>query len=196
VTPLEAALRRIAGDLTAAGVKFALVGGLAVSARAEPRFTRDADLVVAVGDDAEAESLIRTLRGSGYGIEALIEQDAAGRLATARLVRSAEAGAPVIDLLFASSGIAPEVVDGAELIELLPGLEIRVANTGDLIALKMLSRDDEDRPQDVIDLRALLEVADEDSLQRARRSLELIVARGYNRGRSLLADWAALIHRP
>jgi hypothetical protein len=44
-----------------AGVRCALVGGLAVSARTEPRFTRDADLAVAVASDAEAESLIRAL---------------------------------------------------------------------------------------------------------------------------------------
>ena len=34
-----------------AGVGFALVGGLAVSARTEPRFTRDLDFAIAVADD-------------------------------------------------------------------------------------------------------------------------------------------------
>ena len=34
---------------------WALVGGLAVSARTEPRFTRDIDIVVAVEDDTRAE---------------------------------------------------------------------------------------------------------------------------------------------
>lgn len=41
MSPLEAALRQISIDLTAAGVGFALIGGLAVSVRTEPRFTRD-----------------------------------------------------------------------------------------------------------------------------------------------------------
>jgi hypothetical protein len=63
VTSLEGALRQIHLDLTEANVSFALVGGLAVSARAEPRFTRDADLAVAVARDAEAEALIRALVG-------------------------------------------------------------------------------------------------------------------------------------
>lgn len=44
-----------------AHIPFALVGGLAVSARTEPRFTRDADLAVALASDAEAEALIREL---------------------------------------------------------------------------------------------------------------------------------------
>jgi len=38
------ALSRIAGDLAESKAPFALVGGLAVSARTEPRFTRDADI--------------------------------------------------------------------------------------------------------------------------------------------------------
>jgi len=46
VDAIEAALRRIAVDLDARGRHWALVGGLAVSARAEPRTTRDVDVVV------------------------------------------------------------------------------------------------------------------------------------------------------
>jgi hypothetical protein len=70
VTSLEAALRRIADDLTRARVSFALIGGLAVSARTEPRFTRDADFAVALAGDAEAEALIHELRTYHYEIEA------------------------------------------------------------------------------------------------------------------------------
>jgi hypothetical protein len=79
VTLLDAALRQICGDLSEAGASFALVGGLAVSARTEPRFTRDADIAVAVSNDAEAERLIHRLQASSYRVEALLEQDAAGR---------------------------------------------------------------------------------------------------------------------
>jgi hypothetical protein len=84
-------------------VSFALVGGLAVSARAEPRFTRDADLAVALASDAEAEALIHSLRARDCSIEAVVEQDTVGRLATVRLTRSREPRGPVIDLR--SSGI-------------------------------------------------------------------------------------------
>jgi hypothetical protein len=82
VTSLEAALRQISTDLTQAGVSFALVGGLAVSARTEPRFTRDADLAVALASDPEVEALIHHLRARGYVIEAVVEQEEVGRLAT------------------------------------------------------------------------------------------------------------------
>jgi predicted nucleotidyltransferase len=193
VTSLEAALRQIHRDLTEARVAFALVGGLAVSARTEPRFTRDADLAVAVGSDAEAEALIHTLQARGYDIDAIVEQDAVGRLATVRLTRSGPRHAPVVDLLFASSGIEREVVTEAEAIELLATLTIGIARTGHLIALKVLSRDDLTRPQDLADLRALLRVASSAELARARESLALIAARGYHRGRDLSAEMERLV---
>jgi len=188
VTSLEAALRRITTELAAAHVPFALVGGLAVSVRTEPRFTRDADLAVALATDAEAEALIHSLRARDYGIEAVVEQEAVGRLATVRLTRSGEPGAPVVDLLFASSGIESEVVADAEPIDVLPRLRMGVARTGHLIALKVLSRDDVGRPQDLVDLRALLRVASAAEFTRARQSLALIAARGYHRGRDLTAE--------
>ena len=188
MTSLEAALRKISIELTEAGVPFALVGGLAVSVRTEPRFTRDADLVVALATDAEAEALIHSLRAHDYGIEALVEQEAVGRLATVRLIPSREPQAPVVDLLFASSGIEAEVVADAEPIDLLPQLRMGVARTGHLIALKVLSRDDVRRPQDIADLRALLAVASPAELERARMSVSLIAARGYHRGRDLALE--------
>jgi predicted nucleotidyltransferase len=192
VTSLEAALRQIHADLTEAYVSFALVGGLAVSARTEPRFTRDADLAVALASDAEAEALIHNLRTRGYRVEAVVEQEAVGRLATVRLTRPSTLRAPVIDLLFASSGIEPEVVAEAESIALLPNLTIGIARTGHLIALKVLSRDDVTRPQDLVDLRALLRVASSAELARARASLAMIAARGYHRGRDLVSQMDTL----
>ena len=192
MTSLEATLRQIHTDLTEIRTSFALVGGLVVSARTEPRFTRDADLAVALASDAEAEALIHSLRARDYGIEAVVEQEAVGRLATVRLTRSREPNAPVVDLLFASSGIEPEVVAEAESIELLPNLTIGVARTGHLIALKILSRDDVRRPQDLVDLRALQRVASSGELVRARQSLALIAARGYHRGRDLMSEMSTL----
>ena len=193
MTSLEAALRQIDADLSRAHVSFALVGGLAVSARTEPRFTRDADFVVALATDTEAEALIHQLRTYDYHIEAIVEQEAVGRLATVRLTRSSEVQPPVVDLLFASSGIEREVVADAELIELLPELTIGVARIGHLIALKVLCRDDVRRPQDLVDLRALLRVASPAELARARESLVLIADRGYHRGRDLMSEMNTLL---
>jgi predicted nucleotidyltransferase len=194
VTSLESLLHRISADLARSDVDFALIGGLAVSVRTEPRFTRDADFAVAVTSDAEAEALIRNLRARGYEVEALVEQDAVGRLATVRLAVAAEAErSPVVDLLFASSGIEREIATEAEPIELLPGLELKVACIEHLIALKVSLRDDVRRPQDVVDLRALLHVATTAQVSRARDALTLITRRGYHRGRELVPQLEALL---
>lgn len=196
VTALEAALRDIHARLTEANARFALVGGLAVSARSEPRFTRDADLAIAVTSDAEAETLVRTLRASDYTVNALVEQEAVGRLATVRLTRTGPPPMPGIDLLFASSGIESEVVAEAESIQVLPKVTMGVARTAHLMALKILSRDDVTRPQDLVDLRALLRIAMPADMTRTRELLGLITARGYHRGRDLLNEMHTLLTVP
>ena len=68
MTRVEQALRRIVTDLERSSHAFALVGGFAISARTEPRFTRDVDLVVSVVDDEAAEALIADLRAAGIGL--------------------------------------------------------------------------------------------------------------------------------
>lgn len=107
-----------------------------------------------------------------------MEQDAVGRLGTVRLTRLREPANPVVDLLFASSGIEREIVAEADTIELLPQLHVRVATTAHLIALKVLARDDMTRPQDIGDLRALLRAASAADIGRARLALGLIAQRG------------------
>jgi predicted nucleotidyltransferase len=189
---LEAALRGLLGHLVERGVAFAVVGGVAVSVRAEPRFTRDADICVAVESDAQSEDLVTSLRTPGYLVTSLMEQADARRLAAARLERptSDEAGV-ALDLLFASSGIEAEVVAAAEPLELFEGLVAPVATVPCLIALKVLARDDATRPQDRVDLVALRRLATAADMEEARRLLLLISDRGYHRGRALVADLEA-----
>jgi hypothetical protein len=50
-------------DLDALRVRWALIGGLAISVRSVPRFTKDLDFAVAVADDSEAEGVVHRLRG-------------------------------------------------------------------------------------------------------------------------------------
>ncbi|HCT77507.1 MAG TPA: hypothetical protein DGG94_21400 [Micromonosporaceae bacterium] len=185
---LSAALRQCAADLDRHKRAWALVGGFAVSARAEPRFTRDVDIAVAVESDADSEHLVRSLLVDGYQLFATVEQESTGRLATVRLERPiAETEDVVVDLLFASSGIEPEIARAAEVLEIVPGLTLPVATTGHLIALKLLARDDQTRPQDLADLRALCAPATSEDLAMARDAVRLITERGFNRGRDLLA---------
>jgi len=186
VNLLEAALRRIARDLQRHHRRWALVGGFAVSARAEPRFTRDIDAAVIVENDSDAEGLVRALIADGYELLAAVERDETGRLAPVRL-SSPPGGEVVVDLLFASLGREPEIARAAEPTEIVSGLTLPIATTGHLIALKLLARDDQSRPQDLADLRALRAIASPEDLAAADRAARLISSRGFNRGRDLTA---------
>lgn len=176
-------LRVVLRDLEQAGVSWALVGGIAVGARTEPRFTADLDLAVAAADDAAAEDLLRLLAGQGYRILSLVEQTAVARLATARL--QAPDCEPMVDLLFASSGIETEAAREAGIVEVFPGLRAPVATVAHLLAMKLLARDDRLRDQDRGDLRKLLQKSTPEDLARTRALLQQIRERGYHRGRDL-----------
>lgn len=191
LTALERALGRVAGELGARGRHFALVGGLAVSARAEPRFTRDVDLAVTVTDDADTEQLVLFLSALGYRPVATVEHDVRKRLATVRLL--SPEGVKV-DLLTASSGIEPEVVARASAIDLEGLGPVPVATAEDLLALKVLSMT-EQRLQDRIDAERILQVCRELNLEQVRERLSLITARGYHRDQDLSAKLDTLVAR-
>lgn len=188
---LAATLRAAAEHLKAIDKPWALIGGLAVSVRAEPRLTRDVDIVVAIGSDPEAEALIFALQQKGYVLRTLLEQTSVGRLATARLRSSAseqDQNTVMLDLLFASSGIEAEIAAAADSLEVLPGLVVPVATRAHLIALKLLARNDRTRPQDADDIRALLRSATPEELADVQPAIDLIAERGFHRGRDLRTE--------
>jgi hypothetical protein len=185
----ELALADVCRELVLCGRRFALVGGLAVSVRAEVRFTRDVDLVVLVADDAEAESLICELRSAGYSAVASVEHETRHRLSTVRLM--SPSGVKV-DLLFASSGIEKEIVDRATPIDLGSAGNIPVANAEELLAMKILSMTDT-RLQDRIDAQRLLQFTPDLDLSVVREHLDRITERGYAREQDLPAKLASVL---
>ncbi len=186
---LGSALRELSSTLEC---RWALVGGLAVSARAEPRLTRDIDVAVAVENDTAAEAIVSRLISLDYEVVATVEQDRTKRLATVRLrPPGAQVGGVVVDLLFASCGIEPEIVASADQIEVLDGVRVGVARVGHLFAMKVLSQDDDARPQDRIDLAALGAILSDSEQRLAASALSLIEERGFSREKNLrqaLAD--------
>ncbi len=185
---LELALRQAATDLTSRGVRFALVGGLAVSVRAEVRFTRDVDLAVAISDDQGAEHLVHQLRSEGYVPVASVEHETQDRLSTVRLM--SPLGVKV-DLLFASSGIEGEAVERAAEVAVLNVGMLPVARAEELLAMKVLSMT-ATRLQDRMDAQNLLALANPD-LDTVRGNLELISSRGYDRDQDLVAKLQTLL---
>ena len=185
-TRLDQALQSAVADLTRLDVPCALVGGLAVSLRAQVRFTRDVDLAVRIASDANVESLVRALRSRGYGVKALVEHDDAHRIAIVRL--AAPAGV-VLDLLVASSGIESEIVERAELVVWSGATSLRVARNEELVALKVLSAS-EKRLQDTLDAHALIEAGVD--LDVVHANLKAISERGFDRGQDLIAKFAVM----
>jgi predicted nucleotidyltransferase len=185
VASAESALRTSVADLNAVKAPWALIGGLAVSARTVPRFTKDLDFAVA--SDDEAEDVVHRLRSRGYYPVQVLEQDYVERLSGVRLAR--DRSDVLVDLLFASSGIENEVVASADRLEVLPRLTVPVATTPHLIALKVLAG----RSQDLTDLGYLIPSASSAELDKAREAVKLIQARGFNRGQDVIADLETLL---
>ena len=186
MSSLAAAARRIGEDLAALGWRGAVIGGIAVSARCQPRFTRDLDLAIPAASDGDAEAIVFALQNGGYRVDTVLENTAQHRLATVRLESmEQDARGILVDLLFASSGIEAEIVAEAEPLEIFSGVTLPVARVGHLLVLKLLARDDRRRPQDLVDIGALLAVATEEDIALARKAAKLIVERGFSRGRDL-----------
>jgi hypothetical protein len=55
-SPVELEFRKAVADLDALQVRWALIGGLAISVRSAPRFTKDLDFAVAVADDSRPKT--------------------------------------------------------------------------------------------------------------------------------------------
>jgi predicted nucleotidyltransferase len=185
VADLLAQLHQAYTDLCALDGRCALVGGFAYGLHVEPRMTKDLDFAIGVNDDEEAEALMRALHRKGYQIAQLLEHAELGRLSTLRLrLPQSTAATADVDLLFASCGIEPEIVNEAVEFVIAGIGAIRVARIGHLIAMKLLSESD-DRPNDRADLRGLACVATKAELEAARHAVHLIQTRGFQRGRNL-----------
>jgi hypothetical protein len=152
--------------------------------------TRDIDFAVAATEE-EAERLVYSVRNAGYRMVALLEHRTTGRIATARFRQAPRY--PYVDLLFAATGIEPEIVAAAEPLTVM-GLTIPVA-TGHLIAMKLVSCDDNLRPEDRHDLVKLARFADESDWSTARDAVQLITSREFHRGRDLSAALSQLRSR-
>jgi hypothetical protein len=163
-SPVESAFRTAVANLDAVKVRWALIGGLAVSVRAVPRFTKDLDFAIAVANDSEAEDVVHRLRGRGYEPVEVLEQAYVERLSGVRLERG-----------------------GSDVI--MDVLSAPVATTGHLIALKVLAG----RNQDLTDLASLIPAASTEDLGAAREAVRLIHGRGFNREQDIAADLDKLI---
>lgn len=190
--PLAAALHKLDADL-GTGRSWALIGGLAVAARATPaHLTSRVEAAVADSSDEAAAAIGKRFAELGYrSVPVTARPHAAGAEILHLISPAPQRRTVFVDLLLAVSGIEPDVVAAADRITVL-GRQIPVAKLGHLLALKLLAN----RPQDQMDGLRLILAAIEAEMLRAREALDLIAERGFARdGRDLQAELTRWIER-
>jgi len=144
---LQAELRGIVQAFDAAGIAYALVGGLAVSIYATPRATEDVDILLARGDLTRA---VEQLAPLGFRRAGAPMSVAEGRLEIQRLIKIEGTDLVPLDLLVPNdAGLASFLTD-RQSIEWLEG-RLAIVSLAGLRALKRLRGSSQDRA----DLEAL-----------------------------------------
>ena len=145
------------------GVKYLIVGGYAVSFHAQPRATKDIDLLVK--PDAEnAKAVYAALATFGASVEGLTHADFAERGSFFRLGHEPVAAdilseIPGVDFDAAWARRSEGVIDTAT------GLKANFISGDDLVSAKLAAG----RPQDIADVTAMREAAESKVPQRARK---------------------------
>jgi Nucleotidyl transferase of unknown function (DUF2204) len=156
---LTRALAALSGWLGAAGVPYAVIGGVAVSLQASPRYTQDVDAVVWL-EDAGWPALVAA--AADFGIRPRIDDVLAFAAQSRVLLLSHDGGVPV-DVSCGALPFERELVQSASVLD-VGGIDIRVARPEHLLVLKAIA----DRPRDHADI---------DSLLRAHPDLDRAAAR-------------------
>jgi hypothetical protein len=140
---LEKSLKEFAGELDKALKKgklagYSLIGGLAVSARAKPRATKDIDFLVSAEKGFFSKIFPEILKSKGYSykiFEGGWDDPVNG------LVRIYdEDGSELVDIIPVFWKWQDEIVKNAEKLEVFNGVSIPVARIEDLIVLKLVSK--------------------------------------------------------
>jgi hypothetical protein len=143
-------LHSLIESLDAAGVEYAVCGGIALAIHGRPRFTKDIDLLVRAADLERVESVAR---GRGFTLEG-------GRLSFARrtkekremlrLSKAEGSGLLTLDLILVGP-ILEEVWNSRRSLE-WQGRKVWAVSREGLMRMKRLAG----RPQDLVDLADLL----------------------------------------
>ena len=160
----------VADLLVALSIPYAVAGGFAVSFYGIPRATDDADGVVWIKDSGQsAVDLLNSLRASGYRAE-LRQGDPEDPILLS--IRVEDNYRNRMDLLLGVRGLDPDAVHRCVSASLF-GSALRILGAEDLIGMKIFAGG----PQDLIDVRGILQV----SRERLNPDLLRQVGRGYGR---------------
>lgn len=137
----DAPIRALARLLDRERIPYALIGGHAVDAKLEPRLTRDIDVTV-IADRDDIERLRTALEADGFHVVRELGAELPSGPDFVRLV----CGPVVIEIQTAKTRLQHDLVRRASSED-----GVRIANTEDLIVLKLIA----DRPKDRADLYGL-----------------------------------------
>ena len=161
LAPLLSALEDLTTWLNKANVRAMIIGGIATSVLARPRFTQDIDVLVILQPDRWRE--LAEL-GTQYGFMARVENALEfARKSHVLLLRHRTSGIDV-DLVFGSLPFEEEAVKRANLAK-VGSLNIPLPSPDDLIIMKAVAG----RSQDWVDVAALLDAYPGIDLERVRR---------------------------
>lgn len=132
--------------LEKAGIPSVVIGGLAVSAWGEPRLTRDADIKVLARRDERGHIL--QLVADFTPLHA--DPDEAFRRHGIAFFH--DPAGTRIDVMLAETSFDETAIGRARLIDMKPGLAVRVCSPEDLIVYKMISL----RTQDRVDVEGII----------------------------------------
>jgi hypothetical protein len=142
-------LHAIAAALRSAGVRYAVCGGVAVSAHGAPRSTKDIDIIVTPEDLPRALDAVRPL---GYVFLALPMTFDRGREHERNVQRVSKIEGSdhmLLDVLLANASLAGALDDALEVQ--LPEGSLTIVSRATLIRMKQMAA----RPQDLLDLEKL-----------------------------------------
>ncbi len=149
LTPFFEPLRALQDLLDAFGERGVIIGGVAVSLLGRPRFTADVDAVFLIQMD-ELTDLLR--EAAARGIEPRIpDAESFARQNRVVLLRHAATGID-IDISLGMLPFESEMVSRSRRVA-IGNLQLRLPTPEDLIILKAVAH----RPQDLLDIEALVE---------------------------------------
>lgn len=132
---------RLVKELEVCKVRYALVGGVAMAFYAEPRFTRDIDLLV---DSEDYEKTKGILEKDGYFESVSPWKFGEARIELHRFLKVRDKDEMIIDILIAGNEEAKGIIRDSVEAESEEG-KIRIANRKDLIWLKRMRDSKQDR---------------------------------------------------
>lgn len=133
--------------LSARGIPYAIIGGVAVQRWGRPRLTRDVDLTILLRPGGEEAALREIIAAFQARIE-----DAVAFALEYRVLPVEVPGGSEADLSLGLPGYEEHVIARAVGYDLGEGREVRLCSAEDLIVHKALAG----RPQDVLDLEGIV----------------------------------------